>query len=64
MLRTLLKCWKSERNRIDFLDAGAKKSEAEFLGIDINEEAVALKLNFENSPFALRLKIFIRILKF
>lgn len=30
---------------------------AEFLGIDINEEAVNLtKLNFENSPFHLRLK--------
>lgn len=33
-----------------------RASEAEFLGIDINEEAVALtKINFENSPFTLRL---------
>lgn len=32
-------------------------SKAEFLGIDINEEAVKLtKANFESSPFALRLK--------
>ncbi|WEK68430.1 MAG: methyltransferase [Candidatus Chryseobacterium colombiense] len=33
-----------------------RASEAEFLGIDINEEAVAFtKINFENSPFSLRL---------
>ncbi|NMR35388.1 methyltransferase [Chryseobacterium aquaticum] len=34
-----------------------RNSEANFLGIDINEEAVNLtKINFENSPFKLRLK--------
>ncbi|GAA5100142.1 methyltransferase [Chryseobacterium ginsengisoli] len=34
-----------------------RNSKAEFLGIDINEEAVNLtKINFENSPFQLRLK--------
>lgn len=34
-----------------------RTSEAEFLGIDINKEAVDLtKTNFENSPFKLRLK--------
>jgi len=34
-----------------------RNSSAEFLGIDINEEAVNLtRLNFENSPFYLRLK--------
>lgn len=34
-----------------------RNPEANFLGIDINEEAVSLtKLNFENSPFASRLK--------
>lgn len=33
-----------------------RNQQAEFLGIDINEQAVALtKLNFENSPFASRL---------
>jgi tRNA1Val (adenine37-N6)-methyltransferase len=34
-----------------------RNSEANFLGIDINEEAVNFtKINFENSPFASRLK--------
>jgi tRNA1Val (adenine37-N6)-methyltransferase len=34
-----------------------RNSKADFFGIDINEEAVNLtKLNFENSPFNLRLK--------
>lgn len=34
-----------------------RNSEANFLGIDINEEAVNLtKINFENSPFKVRLK--------
>lgn len=34
-----------------------RNSSAEFLGIDINEEAVNLtRLNFENSPFYVRLK--------
>ncbi|AZA80925.1 tRNA (adenine-N(6)-)-methyltransferase [Chryseobacterium lactis] len=34
-----------------------RNSQADFLGIDINDEAVHLtKLNFENSPFAGRLK--------
>jgi len=34
-----------------------RNQKAQFLGIDINEEAAHLtKLNFENSPFALRLK--------
>ncbi|AZA91270.1 tRNA1(Val) (adenine(37)-N6)-methyltransferase [Chryseobacterium nakagawai] len=34
-----------------------RNSQADFLGLDINEEAVTLtKLNFENSPFHTRLK--------
>ncbi|MFY7844403.1 tRNA1(Val) (adenine(37)-N6)-methyltransferase [Chryseobacterium gambrini] len=42
-----------------------RNQETRFLGIDINEEAVHLtKLNFENSPFALRLKNILQDFKY